>query len=114
MGIIRRNEIHDSSRRRFAGSLALAAATPFLPHSGTAAGPAPAPGGAQAPGDQLISESDALTQLVRIRYGKQLSEEQLNALKRNVEDRLKDASVMKQFKLANGDEPAFVFSPEPK
>ena len=48
--------------------------------------------------------------LVRLRHGKHLSEEQLNLVKRSIDRSQRNADRMKQFKLVNGDEPAFAFT----
>jgi hypothetical protein len=94
-----------STRREFAKTLATIAATPLLGHYGsTIAEPQ-----TQAP-EQPSPIAEALTEVVRIRYGKNLNDEQIKSIKQSIDQGQRSAERLKQFKLANGDEPAFVFS----
>ena len=52
---------------------------------------------------------DAMMDIVRARYGKHLTEEQLKEVQRGIGHNVFVAERMKKFKLANGDEPAFIF-----
>jgi hypothetical protein len=70
---------------------------------GAAAGPKPA-------ADASLSPAQAMSDVVRIRHGKHLTEEQLTLIKQSIENSLRAAERMKQWKLQNGDEPAFTFS----
>jgi len=114
-----------TTRREFARRAALLAAGAPLAleacvHAPAAApAPAPAPAGAAttpapaAPaGDQERStpEADALMELVRHRYGAQLSEEQLAAVKSSIAGMLRNAERLHAVPLPNAVEPAFVFS----
>jgi hypothetical protein len=94
-----------TNRRDFGKALAAIAATPaVLIADETPAKPRPA--------EPTASVPDALLEVVRIRFGKQLSPEQLEAVKRSLNRQQFLANRMKQFKVKNGDEPAFVFSAE--
>lgn len=112
------------TRRTFAKTIAAAAALPMLggavaPPSGGDAPPSapPAPGasgtgpsarpqGAQEPG----ATARALAQIVRERHGSRLTEEQLTAITADLERAVRRSATLRQTQLANGDEPAFVFS----
>jgi hypothetical protein len=94
-----------TTRREFAKSLALVAAAPLI-------GAPEANGGEdeKSSKDKLPDGvSEALTQIVRSRYGKYLTEEQVKEVKKSLEGRQRTAETMKKVKLANGDEPAFIF-----
>jgi hypothetical protein len=88
------------TRRGFTRSLALLAAAP-------AAAAAQEP-----PKPQVTSVAQGLTEVVRLRYGKFVSDEQLEDIKRSIDRGQTSANRLKQFKLTNADEPAFIFSPE--
>jgi hypothetical protein len=90
------------TRRAFAKSLALLAATPVMT---VAQEPKPAKA-------ETTTAAQALTEVVRLRYGQFVSDEHLEEIKRSIDRGQHGADRLKQFKLANGDEPAFVFSPE--
>jgi hypothetical protein len=88
------------SRREFARTVALLAATPL---AATAQQPA-------ARKDAPASVADALTEIVRLRYSKHLTAEQLKAIRASIARSQRSADALKQLKLQNGDEPAFVFT----
>ena len=124
-----------STRREFARTLAALAATPLLrpviPFSRTDGGRLLTPAvadkpisastpastterlQAQTPAEPL-PEAEALSEVVRIQYGKNLSTEQMAEVKRSLSGRFRSAEAMKKVKLENGDEPAFVFSANPQ
>jgi hypothetical protein len=128
-----------TSRRQFAKTLAVIAATPLLGSgmsfgretpehaargavalaSGESSETAPshtAPGdesALQAQDEKPTPDAEALAEVVRIRYGKNLTDDQLTEVKRSINGRIRNADRLKQFKLANGDEPAFIFSADP-
>jgi hypothetical protein len=123
----------ETSRRQFAKTMAVIAASPLLPGFGAARGATrpinpdlsetmdgsmfldayvPLEGQAQD-ADKPTADAEALAEVVRIRYGKNLSDDQLGEVKRSVYQRVRGADRLKQFKLANGDEPAFIFSADP-
>jgi hypothetical protein len=54
--------------------------------------------------------AEALAEAARIRYGEHINEDQFNEIRRSIDRALRAADRMKQFKLKNGDEPAFIFS----
>jgi len=90
-----------TTRRGFAKSLAALAAVP-----GVAAGQsAPAP---RDPADA----ADALVQLLRLRLGEQIGEEQLRRLRGSVRANLARAERLRAFPLTGADEPAFVYHAE--
>jgi hypothetical protein len=100
-------EIEARARREFAKTLVALAATPIVTSSLI-------PGEARAqtpqPADAVSSASDAMTQVVRARYGKYLKEDQVAEIRRSVERAIRNGDRLKQVKLENGDEPAFAFS----
>jgi outer membrane receptor protein involved in Fe transport len=106
-----------TSRRAFARALAAAAAAPALLPAVALAQAAPSATPTAAPTPTPIptpeapsSVAEALTEVVRIRWGKHLSGEQLADVAKALDGRLKGAEAMKKVKLANGDEPDFVFT----
>ncbi len=108
------NRLTSPSRRGFAKSLALAAAAPTLVGAGAALGqtpPRPSPTPAPAPTPEAPSSAaEALTEVVRIRWGRNLSGEQLSEIAKTLDSRLKGADAMRKVALTNADEPDFVFS----
>jgi hypothetical protein len=119
------NRLPSPSRRRFAKSLALAAAAPALAGAGLALGQAAAPSPAASPAptptpvptpaptpDAPSSVAEALTEVVRIRWGKHLSGEQLGEIAKTLDGRLRGAEAMKKVPLTNADEPDAVFFAE--
>src|SRR2546427_9471082 len=92
------------TRREFHKGMVLAAAVPLaLAGSSEAAQEEPP----KNPRDIL---ADSLTQILRTRYGKHLSEEQFKRLRQKVLNGLSAAEQMQRVTLLNGDEPAFVFA----
>jgi len=53
--------------------------------------------------------ADALGELVRVRYGRFLTEEQLADVKRQIERSLRSAERLRSIPLTNADEPDLVF-----
>jgi hypothetical protein len=112
------NRSTSPSRRGFAKSLALVAAVPALAGAGIALGQAPpTPSPALTPTpvptpEAPSSAAEALTEVVRIRWGKHLSGEQLGEIAKSLDGRLKGADVMKKTALTNADEPDTVFFAE--
>jgi hypothetical protein len=89
-----------SSRREFGLVLAALAATQLVP------------GEAQAQGlDPLAVAADALTDMVRSRHGKELTPQQVLAIKQSIYRKQYAAELLKKVKLQNGDEPVVVFIP---
>jgi hypothetical protein len=91
-----------STRREFTQRAALVAVTPFLSSFGSATGQEPAkPEGAAA-------VVQALTEVVRQRYGKHLDEDQLKAVQRSIGFHVSTAERLSKFPLKNSDEPIWV------
>jgi hypothetical protein len=91
-----------STRRDFTKTLAFLAAAP------TAAA-------AQEPSAKpsaLDSTADALVDIARIRYGKNISGEQMKEIRDSVLHSLMAAERLRRVPLHNGDEPAVIFSAE--
>jgi hypothetical protein len=78
--------------------MGMLAASSLVPATGQAAAPEARPGIAEA-----------LTEIVRARYGRHLSEEQLKEVEQTIRKDLLVAELLKRTKLLNSDEPAFVF-----
>jgi hypothetical protein len=105
-----------SSRRAFARTLAVAAAAPALLPAAAAIGqgaPPATPTPVPTP-ESPSSVAEALTEVVRIRWGKHLSGEQLGDIAKAIDGRLKGAEAMKKVKLTNADEPDVVFTAAPE
>jgi hypothetical protein len=98
-----------TSRRAFARTLAVAAAAPAPPPAAALGPAAPTPTPVPTP-EAPSSVAEALTEVVRIRWGKHLSGEQLGDIAKALDGRLKGAEAMKKVKLTNADEPNVVFS----
>jgi hypothetical protein len=96
------------TRREFGKRVALLAAAPLAAAEATAAQPA----GEPRPAEALGSAAQALTEIVRLRHGKHLTEEQLKRVRQRVEADLRRAAVIRRTALRNGDEPDFVFVAE--
>jgi hypothetical protein len=95
-----------TTRREFARDLAvLAAATPLAAASARAAQPADPPRPAEG-------VAQALTEVIRLRHGKHLNEEQLKRVRQQVERNLRAGAALRRPPLRNGDEPDFVFFAE--
>ena len=77
-----------------------------------AATPATPPAAAAPEGPPPISEdARSLAEIVRRRYGKHLTPDQLEAVTRELDQRVQGGRRLKDAKLANGDEPDFTFHP---
>lgn len=64
---------------------------------------------AAEPADPLVESTTALSAIVRARYGKFLTPEQLLQVDKAIARKQRSAELMRQVKLKNSDEPAFVF-----
>jgi len=102
--------ITSSSRREFAKSLAILAAAPVASRAAESGVTPPSPPQQTPPADQPSPVAESLTEVVKLRHGKNLSEEQLNLIKRSIDRSQRNADRMRQFKLVNSDEPAFAFT----
>ena len=97
-----------STRRDFARNLAAVAAAPLVAKIPKAEAQASEP----AKPEGAAAEAQALAELVRLHYGKHLTDEQLEEIKRALERSRHTAQRLRQFKLQNSDEPAFTFRVE--
>lgn len=113
-------------RRRFLKTVGIAGLTTTIaaPILGLAQTPAP-PGGATKPdttgarrdtaaaaptGPPEISEdARTLVEIVRRRYGKHLTPDQLEAIARDLDGRLRGGKALREAKLTNADEPDVTF-----
>src|SRR5437870_2222470 len=94
------------TRRDFA--LALAGALPLLAAPAEAAAPPTRPRPAKPP--SAAEQADALKVLLRARFGKYLSNEQLEQVMRRLQTGRAAAAHLTTFALTNADEPDFVFT----
>ena len=70
----------------------------------------PAQSAAQVPAQPAAPPAtDALTEVIRLRYPGRLSEAQLNELKLSIAGKLRTSERLRTFKLLNREEPEFVF-----
>ena len=118
----------DSDRRRFLKTLGLAGLSSALvpralalaqsatpPAAGASAKPDSAatakPDSAAAPAapTEISEDARSLAEIVRRRYGKHVTPEQLEAIARELDGRITGGKRMRETKLANGDEPDFTF-----
>ena len=109
-------------RRRFLKTLGLAGLSSALAPSALAlaqsatppSGAAPAkPDSAAAPAPagppEIAEDARSLAEIVRRRYGKHLTPEQLEAVTREIDGRIQGGKRLRETKLANGDEPDVTF-----
>jgi hypothetical protein len=94
-----------TTRRDFAKHVALVAAIPLISPAATAQAQE-AKSSNDKPADAV---SEALTEIVRARYGRYLTPDQLKEIKKSMEEKQRAAETMKKRTLQNGDEPAFIF-----
>lgn len=123
MSMGQKSNSHDSkrtSRRRFAKSIAaaLVAATPLAARMAEAQTPAKPkeptapPATTPAPAPQGLSPvAAAYAEVARARFGDKLSPEQLEQVKKDLNNYVTTSDRLRAVKLKNGDEPDFVFSP---
>lgn len=125
---VRVEELQNSSRRRFNRNVAatfLAAATLPLQASmanaqtsgttkETPAPPkpqtSPATGAAAAATQKPSPLAEAYAEVVRVRFGEQVTPEQLAQLKKDVANIVRTSDRLRAVKLQNADEPDFIFS----
>lgn len=98
------------TRREFAKSLAVVAATPLMAKAGIAPDAETAAAQQTPPANPFAPQAEALTEVVRRRYSQYLNKEQLEAVSRSIERALRGGDTLNKFDLTNGDEPAFAFS----
>src|SRR5437879_2887793 len=90
-----------TSRREFAAGVAAAAGVLALPGLVEAEQP--------KPGAVLTATAQAMTDIIRARHGKHLSDEQLKRVQQKIRGNLLAAEALKRTRLDNGDEPAYMF-----
>ena len=116
---MKREDRTDSSRRRFAKTVA--AALVAAPLAAVVAQTPPATKEATAPPNPQPTPSPltpsppsplalAYLEVARLRFGEKLSEEELTRLRRDINGNLRAADALRAVKLKNSDEPDFVFS----
>ena len=97
---------HDDScrgtRREFTKALAVAAALPLV--GGVPSARADEPAKPKPP-----STAESLAEMIRSRYGKHLTEEQLKRVRSQVERNLRSGAALRRPPLRNGEEPDSVF-----
>jgi hypothetical protein len=94
----------------FGGSAIAQTATPPPATPPPATTPAAPPAAAAPEGPPPISEdARALAEIVRRRYGKHLTPDQLEAVTRELDGRVQAGRRLKDLKLVNSDEPDFTF-----
>lgn len=101
------------TRREFAltvGAATLGACvrTPSVPPAPVVVPPATSPSPADA--DTHAPLTDAMTQLVRQRYGSHLSEEQMTRVRTDIRDGLRASDRLRAILLPNATEPDVVFT----
>src|SRR5262245_29626720 len=90
------------NRREFATTLAAAALAPMAASAADKEAPKTA--------DPFVVAVEGQLEVIRARHGKNLTEEQLQEVKKSLLRGQYAAEVMKRFKLKNGDEPALAFT----
>ncbi|MGE5803475.1 MAG: hypothetical protein ACM358_14605 [Gemmatimonadota bacterium] len=93
------------SRRAFAEQLALLAAAPWFVED---VRPALPPAQAQAQEPSALAK--ALTQTISLRYPERFSTDDLAAITRSIDNRLRQIERLYQTQITNADEPDFVYS----
>ena len=107
-------------RRRFLATLGIAGLASALPAPMKAFGQAVTPPSGATPAKpdsaaapaappEISEDARSLAEIVRRRYGKHLTPEQLEAVTRELENRIQGGKRLRETKLANGDEPDFTF-----
>ncbi|MBI1745549.1 MAG: hypothetical protein HYR55_03065 [Acidobacteria bacterium] len=91
------------TRRVFIKGLATVPALPSMLVCGAAAAVP------QTSAPELLPVTQSLVDVVRVRYGKQLTEDQLKELKQSLDRGVRASSRLRDFKLKNSDEPDFLF-----
>lgn len=102
------------TRRDFAKTLAVVAATPLLAGVGACAPSAPAavaPEPVRPVADPADPVAAALVETIRLRYGARLSAQELERVRRGIEGNLRAARTLRAFDLPISVEPAVSFRP---
>jgi hypothetical protein len=90
-----------TTRRKFLAAAGAAGAAALVPGTSQAAQPEEAP-----------SPARLLTDVVRRRFGKHLTDAQLKNIEESIAANIAGADAMKRVRLENSDEPATVFVPD--
>ncbi len=98
------------SRRAFAEHLALAAAAPWFLEDVASARPQPPSPKPQAQQQEPSALAKGLAEGVRLRYPDRFTADDLTAITRSIDGRLRAIERLYQTALTNGDEPDFVYS----
>ena len=97
------------SRRAFAEQLALLAAAPWFVDDVTPVLP-PAPAQAPPQAQEPSALAKALAQTISVRYPERFSADDLAAITRSIDNRLRQIERLYQTQITNADEPDFVYS----
>jgi hypothetical protein len=95
-----------STRREFTKEVALLAV------ASTSACAAASAGNPPRPAETPASVGQALAAVVRLRYGRHLTEEQFKRVQQGIERNLRSGNALRQPPLHNGDEPDFLYLAE--
>ena len=97
--------------RKVTAGAAAGASSSSASHPGSASGAAPADSARAAPEKppEISDDARALAAIVQRRYGRHLNAEQLEAVTREIQNRLEGGKRLRDAKLANHDEPDFTF-----
>ncbi len=99
---------HNVSRRDFARTAALAAATAVLPSDLIAQEQPPAPDKKPKLAPELQAEADARIQNLLRKYGDRLTDDQKAEVRKNITEGMEGVAKLRAFPLDNADEPATV------
>ena len=94
------------SRRAFAEQLALAMAAPYFIDDAPRRPPSSRPQQQQEPS----ALAKALAETVRLRYPDRFSADDITAITRSIDNRLRQIDRLYQTQITNADEPDFVYS----
>jgi len=97
------------SRRAFAEQLALWAAAPWFVDDVTPVLP-PAPAQVPPQAQEPSALAKALAQTISLRYPERFSADDLAAITRSIDNRLRQIERLYQTQITNADEPDFVYS----
>ena len=95
-------QARSDSARGAAPKAPAAPAAPGAPHDSAGAASAPKP-------PEISDDARALAEIVKRRYGQHLTAEQLESVTKEIENRLQGGKALRAAKLANSDEPDFIF-----
>ncbi len=98
------------SRRAFAEQLALAVAAPYFVEEFPLSRKERGPGGEVQQQQEPSALAKALADTMRLRYPDRFSAEDLTAITRSIDNRLRQIERLYQTTLTNADEPDFVYS----